>query len=469
MLRSFLKIRASLMTQFLRTTVALFGLALSATAAFSGNPGDTPANSETELKISYSIGALPQNQTESEQDLWARIRNGFKLPDSAPQLTRVHEQVFAKNNAAYIERAAQRSRPYLFYIVEEVERRGMPMEIALLPMIESAFNPQAQSPMKASGIWQFIPSTGKVYGLQQNAWYDGRRDILQATNAALDYLQKLYGMFGDWELALAAYNCGEGCVARAQTRGAGSDYASIRLPQETRNYVPKLVAVRNIILEPQRFGINLEVLPNEPYFLQVKLKQPMEARQAARLAEMNLEDFLSLNPAFQRRVIFTETQNVLLLPADKIEIFQFNLHQQGNQHSLQNYAAQRGENANGIAAKFGVSLAWLKDNNPLKLFKGKVAQTQTLVVPMAKTATAPLAVKATAATAATAQIVDAEAANPLAKRPAMRTHTVRRGDTLARVAKLYNVKVADIRVWNEDAGSLRVLRVGSKLAIPLTS
>ncbi len=438
--------------------VAPLSLALGASAAFGETVSTASTASDTALKISYSIAALPSNQTESptesEHDLWARIRNGFKLPESDPRLTRAHEQGFARNNAAYIQRAAQRSRPYLFYIVEEVERRGMPMEIALLPMIESAFNPQAQSPMKASGIWQFIPSTGKVYGLQQNAWYDGRRDILQATNAALDYLQKLYGMFGDWELALAAYNCGEGCVARAQSRGAGSDYASIRLPQETRNYVPKLVAVRNIIQEPDRFGINLETLPNEPYFLQVKLKHPMEARQAARMAEMDLEDFLILNPAFNRRVIFTETQNVLLLPTDKVETFQFNLHQKGSQHRLQSYAAKRGENANSIAAKFGVSLAWLKEYNPLKLFKGKVAQTQTLVVPMVKVTPAAdtISVKITR--------------NTLAKRPVMRTHTVRKGDTLARVAKIYKVKIADIRQWNENA---EPLRLGSKLSIPVAS
>jgi len=443
---------------FCSAIVAPLSLALGASAAF-GETVSTASNAgDTALKISYSIAALPSNQTESptesEHDLWARIRNGFKLPESDPRLTRAHEQGFARNNAAYIQRAAQRSRPYLFYIVEEVERRGMPMEIALLPMIESAFNPQAQSPMKASGIWQFIPSTGKVYGLQQNAWYDGRRDILQATNAALDYLQKLYGMFGDWELALAAYNCGEGCVARAQSRGAGSDYASIRLPQETRNYVPKLVAVRNIIQEPDRFGINLETLPNEPYFLQVKLKHPMEARQAARMAEMDLEDFLILNPAFNRRVIFTETQNVLLLPTDKVETFQFNLHQKGSQHRLQSYAAKRGENANSIAAKFGVSLAWLKEYNPLKLFKGKVAQTQTLVVPMVKVTPAAdtISVKITR--------------NTLAKRPVMRTHTVRKGDTLARVAKIYKVKIADIRQWNENA---EPLRLGSKLSIPVAS
>jgi membrane-bound lytic murein transglycosylase D len=315
--------------------------------------------------------------------------------------------------------------------------------------------------MKASGIWQFIPSTGKVYGLEQNAWYDGRRDVLQATRAALDYLQNLYQMFGDWELALAAYNCGEGCVARAQSRGRGSEYNRIKLPNETRNYVPKLVAVRNIMLDPDRFGIKLEAIANEAYFMQVNLGRPMEARQAAKLAEMGLDEFLSLNPAFQRRVIYTDSRNVLLLPADRVETFQFNLHRQGADKHLQTYAARQGENASGIAAKFGVSLDWLKEYNPLKLNKGKVAKPQTLVVPVAKATDTPRSAPATIA------LAEAPASrNARAEKPVMRTHTVRKGDTLSRVAKLYKVKVADIRRWNENA---EPLRPGSKLAIPIVA
>jgi membrane-bound lytic murein transglycosylase D len=304
--------------------------------------------------------------------------------------------------------------------------------------------------MQASGIWQFMPATGRVFGLQQNAWYDGRRDILEATNAALDYLQKLYGMFGDWELALAAYNCGEGCVAKAQMRAAGSSYNAIRLPKETRNYVPKLVAVRNIILNPERFGINLAALPNEPFFLQLKLKNPMEARQAASLAEMDLDQFLKLNPAFQRRVIHTATQDVLLLPADKIETFQFNLHQKGKQYRLQNYAAQQGESAQSIAKKFGVTLSWLKENNPVKLHNGKFAKAQTLVVPMLKTA----------------QAFSKPATGTAVKPSAMLTHTVRKGETLAALAKRYNVKVAAIRLLNEN---IDLLLPGTTLTIPVAS
>lgn len=438
------------MTFTFRSITALLSLVLTASTSFGASTGDSSNSLKTEssfnnLKISYSIAALPVTDSEPNSDLWNRIRAGFKLPESDSRLTRLHEQSYSKN-PAYFERIAERSRPYLFHIVEEVERRGMPMEIALLPMIESAFNPQALSPMQASGIWQFIPSTGKVYGLQQNAWYDGRRDILQATDAALDYLQKLYGMFGDWELALAAYNCGEGCVARAQSRVAGNSYTAIRLPNETRNYVPKLVAVRNIVQQPERFGVNLQPLDNEPYFLQVKLKHPMEARQAAKLADMNLDEFLMLNPAFKRRVIHTDTRNVLLLPVDKLDAFQFNLHQQDGRHRLQHYAAQRGESAKAIASKFGVSQAWLSEKNPLKLTNGKLAQAQTLVVPLAA---APLDARIVRET-------------PAKQRPTMRTHTVRKGDTLAAVAKMYNVKIADIRQWNENA---EPLLPGSKLTI----
>lgn len=426
-------------------------LATSLIAGISAPAAAAPGTAAPELKISYALASLggEAGRAEAQGDLWGRIRAGFSLAESNPELTRQHEDWFSKH-PGYLERGIERSRLYLYFIAEEVEKRGMPMEIALLPMIESAYNPLALSPMKASGIWQFIPSTGKVYGLKQNAWYDGRRDVLSATRAALDYLQNLHGMFGDWELALAAYNCGEGCVARALSRqqGKSGNYADLRLPTETRHYVPKLVAVRNIVLDPERFGIALEDVANEPYFMQVTLSQPMEARQAARLADMKLEDFLSLNPGFQRRVIHTDTHDVLLLPTDKVVAFQFNLHRQGvDKLSLRPYQASRGESAGKIASKFGVTLAWLKEHNPIKLYKGKVAQAQTLLVP-----TTQVAAKAQAPVAK-------------AKRPAMRTHTVRKGDTLDRVARLYDVKVADIRRWNENADPLRP---GTTLEIPVS-
>jgi len=434
-----------------RRFFSLFLLAASLAASIAPTHAET-GTTAPELKISYALSAPAIEQEQAQGALWKRIRAGFRLAESNPELTRVHEEWFRKH-PSYLEQGAERSRLYLYFIVEEVEKRGIPMEIALLPMIESAYNPLALSPMKASGLWQFIPSTGKVYGLKQNAWYDGRRDVLTATRAALDHLEDLHAKFGDWELALAAYNCGEGCVARAQSRQKGNttDYASLKLPTETRHYVPKLIAVRNIVLDPQRFAIALGEVANEPYFMQVKLSQPMEAKQAARLADMNLDDFLSLNPGFQRRVIHTDTRGVMLLPTERVETFQFNLHRQGvDKLSLRPYQASRGESASKIAGQFGVTLEWLKEHNPVKLYRGKVTQAQTLLLPskakVAGTPKTPSAAKA--------------------KRPSMRTHTVRRGDTLDRVAKLYSVQVTDIRRWNEAA---EPLQPGATLEIPLSS
>jgi membrane-bound lytic murein transglycosylase D len=390
-------------------------------------------------------------QAMEAPDLWARIRAGLVLDDPNPDLTRQHEQWFA-DHADSLERAVQRSRPYLFHIVEEVQKRGMPMEIALLPIIESSFNPMALSHQKASGIWQFMPSTGKVFGLQQDAWFDGRRDVVASTRAALDYLEKLFQIFGDWPLALAAYNCGEGCVQRAQDKSNNSDYASLSLPRETRNYVPRLLAVSHIIRDPASFGLELESLANESYFMQVQLSKPMAAKKAAELAEVSLDEFLALNPAFNRSVIYTKTHNVMLLPSDHVETFHFNLHRQGLDRAfLQTYTAQRGESASQIAARFGVSLDWLKEHNPLKLWRGKVAQAQPLLVPQTATAKPVAAVKAFAS-------------KPPAEKSSTRQHTVRKGDTLYRLAKLYKVSVDDIRRLNEGS---RRLHPGDTLTIPL--
>ena len=198
----------------------------------------------------------------------ARIRNGFGLPDMSSPLVREQEEWFAKR-PDYISRVVARSSRYLYYIVEQMQKRNMPSEIALLPIIESAYNPVAYSRAHASGIWQFIPSTGKMYGLQQNFWYDGRRDVTAATNAALDYLEKLYEMFGSWDLALAAYNWGEGAVSRSIARnvakGLPTDYRSLTMPAETRYYMPKLQAVKNIVANPTQFGIDLADVANQPY------------------------------------------------------------------------------------------------------------------------------------------------------------------------------------------------------------
>ena len=262
------------------------------------------------------------------RDVWERIRNGYALPAMDNDLVRTWEaRYLAKPD--YLARMVERSSHYLFHIIEEIERRKMPSEIALLPMIESAYNPQAYSRAHAAGLWQFIPATGRLYGLRQNWWYDGRRDVIAATSAALDYLEKLHGMFGDWELALASYNWGEGAVARAvarnQTKGKPADYSNLSMPAETRNYLPKLIAVKNIIGDPARFGVQLASVPNEPYFATLAVTQPMDVRLAAKFAEMPLEHFRFLNPAHNKPVIMAGTAETIVLPQNKVAAFQANL------------------------------------------------------------------------------------------------------------------------------------------------
>jgi len=262
------------------------------------------------------------------QDLWERIRSGFRMPELDTRLADQRTRWYAEQ-VEYFARMAQRSTRYLFYIVEEVDRRGMPTELALLPFVESAFQPEAVSSAKAAGLWQFIPSTGKDYSLEQTMWKDERRSVVDSTRAALDYLQKLYEMFGDWHLALAAYNWGEGSVSRAieKNRRArrGTAYTDLRMPLETQHYVPKLQAVKNIVADPARFGIELPPIPNTPYFIAVQRSRDIDVQTAARLAEMDLADFLALNPQFNRPVIVGAASPTLLLPSDRIDTFNANL------------------------------------------------------------------------------------------------------------------------------------------------
>src|SRR6185295_5196275 len=218
-------------------------------------------------------------QLQPPADLWERIRRGFAMPDLESDLVRQQEQWYA-TRPDYIQRMTERSSKYLFHIVEELERRNMPTELALLPFIESAFNPQAVSSAKAAGMWQFMPATGTYFDLKQNVFRDDRRDVLASTRAALDYLQKLYGMFGDWHLALAAYNWGEGSVGRAiarnQKAGLGTRYEDLNMPAETRLYVPKLQAVKNIVANPQAFNTELPLIENHPYFQQVLITRDID-------------------------------------------------------------------------------------------------------------------------------------------------------------------------------------------------
>ncbi|MEW6119124.1 MAG: LysM peptidoglycan-binding domain-containing protein [Pseudomonadota bacterium] len=437
------------------TTFNRLGLALL--LACSGPPvlaTDTLAGIQS-LQWRVDTQAAPvETDTVVSADVWQRIRDGFRIDDAADAhpLVATHVAWYAAR-PEYVHRIIERSRRYLFHIVEEVDRRAMPMEIALLPMIESAFNPTALSRSAASGIWQFIPSTGRLYGLKQDTWYDGRRDFTAATNAALDYLGKLYMDFGDWQLALAAYNCGEGCVARAIQKnvaaGLPTDYASLPLPAETRHYVPKLLAVRKMIRAPEQFGIALAPLPNEPYFEQVTVHASMDVQSAARLAGVPHDEFLALNAAFPKKIIRSDTPVNLLVPTGRGDAFQRNL-ESGEWDSWQPYTAQRGERPETIARRLGVSLARLEAHNRFHLRRGRFSHTQTILVPVK------------------GRGVDAQAA--LADETSDETgeYVVKRGDTLFGIARRHGLDVAELNAANPDlAGTLRpgqTIRLPGRLA-----
>jgi len=452
------------------TQLNLLSLALLA-ASFS-HPAIAEESRASIQALEWS-GDTPGGTLESEPapeaiqgDVWQRIRSGFKIDDAAAQnpLIAVHESWFAARPTS-VRRLVERSRPYLYHIVEELDRRAMPMEIALLPMIESAFLPTAVSPAAASGIWQFIPSTGRLYGLKQDTWYDGRRDFTASTSAALDYLGQLYLDFGDWQLALAAYNCGEGCVARAIQKnvqqGLPTDYASLTLPNETRHYVPKLLAIRNLIREPERYGIAIDLLPNQPYFNQVTVHASMDIHSAARLADMSSDDFIALNAAFPRKIIRSDTPVNLLVPVDKADTFQRNL-ETGSWDTWQPYTAQKGERAEAIARRFDVSVARLEEHNQLHLKRGKLVRAQTLLVPVKGRGGLPLNTPNFRETSA----IQPTSLKVSLRKPAQPLHyTVKRGDTLHAIAQRFGRSLADLKAWNPAFKKSSKIRTGQMVAV----
>src|SRR5690606_27969100 len=265
------------------------------------------------------------NALEPVGNLWDRIRAGFAMPELDSSLVAAHERKLLAH-PDYLERMIERSRPYLFHIVDEVEKRGLPTELALLPFIESAMNPGATSHAKAAGLWQFIPSTGRAYDLKQNWWVDNRRDVVQSTRAALDYLEYIHGLNdNDWFLALASYNWGEGAVARARKanrrQGKPDDYLHLRMPRETRHYVPKLIALKNIVARAEELSVPLAYLPDKPYFVTIDKLRPMDLELAAEFAQMSIEEFVALNPAHHRPVISASRNHGIVLPADRLEAF----------------------------------------------------------------------------------------------------------------------------------------------------
>jgi membrane-bound lytic murein transglycosylase D len=410
----------------------------------------SPASREVRDQLRY----IPTiDLTAVPPDLWDRIRTGFSMPNLTSPIVQ-DRQIWYASQPSYVKRMVERSKRYLYYIVEELEKRGMPTELALLPMVESAFNPMAYSRSHASGLWQFIPSTGKNYNLQQNSWYDGRRDIVASTSAALDYLQFLYEMHGDWHLALASYNWGENAVARAiernRAKGLPTDYLSLTMPTETRYYVPKLQALKNIIANPHSFGVDLEPVPNAPYFVTVEKTRDMDVRLAAKLADMPLAEFLALNPGHNRPVIVADGTPGLVLPADRAKLFLANL--EGHDQPLVSwnvYTLRPGDKLDRIAASSGISLVRLKEVNGIGR-RTKVGPGYQLMLPLKGASLEPLpAMFQPPSTPETRMTVR------------KLSYTVQHGDTLPKIAQRYKVSADDLRRWN-DIGRLAA---GQRLVI----
>ena len=337
------------------------------------------------------LSTLPATQAMRKEfemppdtDLWTRVRLGFALADLDGDLVLKWTQWYA-SRPDYVQRMTERGGRYLFHIVDEVARRGLPMELALLPFIESAFNPQAMSSARASGMWQFIPSTGRDFSLRQNVFRDDRRDVLASTRAALDYLQSLHSLLGDWHLALAAYNWGQGNVQRAVARnlkaGLPASYADLRMPDETRNYLPKLQAVKNILARPEAFGLLLPPLANHPYFVSVPIRQDIDVDVAARWAGLSTENFRLLNPQLNKPVILAGGTPQILLPYDGATLFMDRIERaQGAMASWTAWVAPRTLSAHDAARQVGMTEARLREVNAIPA-RMLVKQGSTLLVP----------------------------------------------------------------------------------------
>ena len=420
---------------------------LSLSAPFAVHANDISIFSYLASQPLDSNDPLMQIMSIEEVDVWARIRKGFAIPNLDNPLVTT-QTTWYSSRPDYIDRTTTRASRYLFHVVVELEKRNMPTELALLPFIESAFNPQALSSAKAAGMWQFMAATGRDFNLKQNMFQDDRRDVLASTDAALNYLEKLYGMFGDWQLALAAYNWGEGSVqraiAKATAAGQPTDFNSLSayMPAETRNYVPKLQAVKNIIAAPAEYGIVLPKVDNQPYFVTIRKTRDIDVQVAAKLAELPMDEFKALNPQFNRPVIIGSADTQILLPKSNAEKFKSNLGKWTQ--ALSSWTAHKvttaRERIETIAAKFRTTPEVIREVNnipPRMVLKAG----STILVPRPEEQEKDIA-EGVAESATLAMEPD----SPPTRRISVK---VGRHDTLASIAARNGVSVEQLKSWNK--------------------
>ncbi|MGI9217716.1 MAG: transglycosylase SLT domain-containing protein [Hydrogenophaga sp.] len=427
-------------------------------------PATAPAQATTEAALSAittaTAATAPVVYLSAPADIWERIRRGYAMPDLDNDLVRDREQWYA-TRPDYIQRMTERSERYLFHIVEEIERRNMPMELALLPFIESAFNPQAVSSVKAAGMWQFMPATGQSFDLKQNVFRDDRRDVLASTRAALDYLQQLYNRFGDWHLALAAYNWGQGNVNRAITRnqkaGLPTAYTDLTMPLETRQYVPKLQAVKNIVARPETFGAQLPPIGNRPFFDTITLQRDMDVAVIASLAGVSEKDFRALNPSIKQPVVMASGTPNILLPWDNAVDFQRQLQShKGPLASWTAWVVPSTMTAAQAAERVGMSESELRsvNNIPPRML---VRAGSSLLVPRSahRDADVPEHVADNGQLSLQPEII--------LKRTTVKA---RKGENLALLANRYGVNAVSAAGWNKLAVNAR-LKPGQRVTLML--
>jgi membrane-bound lytic murein transglycosylase D len=448
------------------TSTALPPAAIDTNALPTGNstiPGPGPAPASTSEAATDPLQPeVPVNLEDrnARKNLWDRVRSGFAVPDFDDGLVRRAERYYAQR-PEYVQRMTERGSRYLFHIVEEVQRRGLPTELALLPFVESAFNPEALSSASASGMWQFMPSTGRGYNLKQNVFRDDRRDVLASTRAALDYLTRLHKMFGDWHLALAAYNWGEGNVQRAIRRnvaaGLPARYEALRMPIETRFYIPKLQAIKNIVEKPERFALKLPLLENHPYFLAVAIDRDIDVDTAAKLAGLPVAEVKALNPQISRPVILAAGTPRILLPYDNAATFVRALPKhKGALASWTAWTVPSTMKSADAAKQAGMSDDQFRsvNNIPPRML---VKVGSTVLVPRSSTKQADVAAK----------VADYASLDLAHESPPMRRVVVKvgkKGDTVAALAKRHGVTVAQILQWNKLAANAS-LKPGSTIEL----
>ncbi|MDB2679727.1 transglycosylase SLT domain-containing protein [Methylophilaceae bacterium] len=412
-------------------------------------------------EITQSTGKARTSQREiliqeKPENIWKVVNKGYGIPDPkkkwAKKVVKKYERWYSEH-PVYTYRMFDRTKRYIYYVVQEVKKRNMPMEIALLPIIESAYNPIARSNMKAVGLWQFIPSTGKNYGLKQNWWKDERSNVILSTNASLNYLEKLYKQFGTWELALAGYNAGEGKVAREikknKRRKRPTDYYTISLPRETDEYVSKLIAMKHIIQNPSKFNVDVPYIPNTPYFGEVTLTEQMDIDLILKLADISSEEFELLNAHHKRPLIPKEQEpTIILLPKYKIETYNKNLAE--HNEPLSNwvlYKPKRKESIMKVAKKFDINLSTFKRINSLN---GRVTfrRNSTVLIPKSNALKSKYTLKGTGDYNYTS----------------VGTHHVSKGDTLGGIARKYKVSIEDLKEFNELDS--HIIIIGTTIDIP---